>query len=345
MNTSSSHLVVIRFSAMGDVAMLVPLFRCFYNQYPNIKITLVTRSSYVPLFQEFSTLSFFTPSFDHQHKGILGLYRLYTEILSLKPNAIADVHQVLRTYQLSFYFLFNPFIRFRKLNKGRAEKRALIRAEQKSVKPLTPQIYRYAEVFRKLGFPIDLESHIFPPKLIINKSIKLPIHSSNRKWVGVAPFAAHKGKVYPLDLMQKVVAYLQQKHDIILFGKGIEETQLFTAWSNAYPNVHFFTDDYALSDELSVLSNLDLMIAMDSANGHMAANFNIPVLTLWGMTHPFLGFTPFNQPIENNIMVDRKAYPKIPTSVYGNIVPYGYENAMRSITPESVIVKANKILK
>ena len=42
---------------------------------------------------------------------------------------------------------------------------------------------------------------------------------------------------------------------------------------------------------IDLMAHLDLMISMDSANAHMAANTGVRVLTLWGMTHPFCGFS------------------------------------------------------
>jgi ADP-heptose:LPS heptosyltransferase len=65
----------------------------------------------------------------------------------------------------------------------------------------------------------------------------------------------------------------------------------------------------------------------------------IKTITLWGATHPFLGFSPFNQPLENALVSDRNLYPKLPTSVYGNKKEEGYQDAMRTILPEQVIEK------
>ena len=87
------------------------------------------------------------------------------------------------------------------------------------------------------------------------------------------------------------------------------------------------------------------MISMDSANGHLASNYNVPVITLWGSTHPCLGFTPFGQPKENSIVSNRDRFPFIPTSVYGNKKVKGYEDVMRTIDPKLVIDLAYKILK
>ena len=83
---------------------------------------------------------------------------------------------------------------------------------------------------------------------------------------------------------------------------------------------------------------------MDSANAHMAANYGIKVLTLWGITHPYAGFGAFAQPEENHLLADREQFPLIPTSIYGNYYPPGYEIAFRSLHPKIVIEKAQDLL-
>ena len=326
--------MVFRFSAMGDVAMLVPLLRCLYKQNTNVTVTLVTRKRFVPIFKEFTSLQIVTPDFANQHKGLKGLYRLYKELKQRKPHRIADIHKNLRTAVLRMFFKLS-FTRIKVIKKGYAERKRLIHPSKKTMKPLTPQHYRYVEVFTRLGFPIDLDQHEFPLKPALLKSmmdIDLP---ADRKWIGIAPFAAHPGKVYPLDLMQKVVGYLQQQHSIFLFGHGPKETDQINTWAKAYPHVVSQALELPFSEQLDLIANLDVMLSMDSANGHLAANFNVPVVTLWGMTHPFLGFSPFGQ--NNHLLADREIFPKIPTSAYGKVIPKGYKDAMRTISPEEVI--------
>jgi ADP-heptose:LPS heptosyltransferase len=86
------------------------------------------------------------------------------------------------------------------------------------------------------------------------------------------------------------------------------------------------------------------MLSMDSGNAHIAAMLGVKVITLWGATHPFAGFSPFNQPLGNALTADRNLFPKLPTSVYGNKMVEGYEDAMRTISVESVINKINSIV-
>jgi ADP-heptose:LPS heptosyltransferase len=82
---------------------------------------------------------------------------------------------------------------------------------------------------------------------------------------------------------------------------------------------------------------------MDSGNAHLAAMYGVPTITLWGVTHPFTGFMPFGQPIERAILPNLAKYDQIPTSIYGNKVPPGYEKVMHTIKPETVIEAINKL--
>lgn len=87
------------------------------------------------------------------------------------------------------------------------------------------------------------------------------------------------------------------------------------------------------------------MLSMDSGNAHMAAMMGIKVVTLWGVTHPYAGFYPFHQDIDFALLADRSKFPKIPTSIYGNKFPDGYENSMATIRPEEVVEKVKQVIK
>jgi len=166
------------------------------------------------------------------------------------------------------------------------------------------------------------------------------------KLIGIAPFAQYDSKVYPLDLMQSVIDELakEEKYKILLFGGGNEEVQKLNQLKANHINVIVIAGKLKLKPELELISNLDVMISMDSGNAHLAAMLGVKVITLWGATHPFAGFKPFNQPLENCITSDRSQFPLLPTSVYGNKKIEGYEKVMRSILPETVIDKIKKEL-
>jgi len=340
-----NHLLILRFSSMGDVAMMVPSLRCLTKAYPDLNITIVTSEFYKPFFSEFKNINFFATDFKITHKGIKGLLRLFKELKNLKPTHVADLHSVLRTHFLTILFKLR-FIKTKKINKLRSDKKRLFRKSNKVLKPLIPTQYRYSEVFCRLGFNIDLTSHEFPlPKIIKDKAQSfLSVIENGKKKIGIAPFASFTGKIYPLDLMQKVVAFLQNENYVFLFGNGKYETDILKVWTKAYPNVLGCYTLNSLESELEIISNLNAMLSMDSANGHLAANYNVPVISLWGLTHPFAGYAPFLSKPENELTSNRGMYPLLPTSAYGNKTPKGYENVMRSIDVNDVILAINKVL-
>ena len=351
----SKHILIIRLSAMGDVTMIVPVLRAFVQKYPEVKITMLTKGFFKPFFRDIPNVSVFEADLKGKHKGLLGLWRLAKELNQLNVDAVADFHNVLRTKILKFFFNFFACLptssilgnvrqgeKVVQIDKGRSEKRALTNGRQFQQLKSTHQ--RYADVLDKLGYPVVFSNPKFPKRQPLDPQLTNFIGKDAKRWIGIAPFAAYKGKMYPIDLMEKVVDQLAQTHKVLLFGAGNEETLLLKKISEKKIQVIHLADQFSLSQELDIISNLDLMIAMDSANAHIAAMLGIEVVTLWGVTHPYAGFYPFNQDKSNAILADRRQYPQIPTSVYGHKFPQGYENVMRSISPEKIVAKVNGVL-
>ncbi len=339
------HILVIRLSAMGDVAMTVPVLRAFTTQYPEVRITVLSRKFFKPLFLELPNVSFWEADVTGKHKGFFGLQRLAKTLNAQDFDAVADLHFVLRSRMISFYLkLFGK--RVCSLDKGRGEKKLLTQSKGGILNPLKSTHERYADVFRKLGFDLSLESPSFPKRKSLAPKLLTFVGKTPKKLIGIAPFAAYKSKMYPLELMQEVLKELNErgKHQVLLFGGGAEETLQLERWDSMYDHVTSVANRLSFEEELSLISNLDIMLSMDSGNGHLAANFGIPVLTLWGVTHPYLGFQPFAQPFGNQVLSNREEFPLIPTSVYGNTYPEGYENVMKTIPPSEVISKIEQLL-
>jgi ADP-heptose:LPS heptosyltransferase len=328
----------MRLSAMGDVAMTVPVLRAFVNQYPEVKITVVSRPFFKPFFDGIPNLSFFAFDEKERHKGFLGLIKLFQDLSVLNIDAFADLHNVLRSKIVRSLFALSGK-KTASVDKGRAEKKALTRPENKIFKPLMSMFERHVKVFEQLGFPMDLSNPIFPQKAILDAEILNIIGENNQKLIGIAPFAQYDSKVYPLDLMQEVIdtLALDQSNKILLFGGGKKEIDILNTLSSGKANVITVAGKIKFPQELQLISNLRVMLSMDSGNAHIAAMLGVKVITLWGATHPFAGFSPFNQPLENALVSDRNLYPKIPTSVYGNKKVEGYEDAMRTIKAADIV--------
>ena len=345
MEKDNAHILVIRSSAMGDVAMSVPVLKALILAYPKIKITVLTKAIFKPFFMQLPNVNVKVIEVKGNHKGILGLRRLYKELKETNITEVADLHNVLRSNILKKFFSLKktPFIQ---IDKGREEKKALTSWKNKVFEPLKTSHERYADVFRKLDYNISLSSNDVLNKEKLDKVTQELVGHNTQKWIGVAPFAQHEGKIYPLESSVQFIEELDKKnYKILLFGGGKKEVSLLTKIAQKYKNTICIAGNLNMRQELDLISNLDVMVSMDSGNGHMAAMYGIPVVTIWGVTHPYAGFAPFAQPESNNILPDLTTYNLIPTSIYGNKFPDGYEKATESILPESVVEKVIEIIK
>ncbi|MFP5437615.1 MAG: glycosyltransferase family 9 protein [Bacteroidia bacterium] len=341
------NLLVLRFSAMGDVAMTVPVLRALTAQHPDVRVIVASRMPYKVFFDKIPNVSFHEADFNKWHKGLFGLLRLYRELKTLHIYAVADLHNVLRSKVISWLFTRRGK-KVATLDKMRDAQKALTAEKNKVFQPVNPIIPRHAEVFAKLGFPIILNETALLPKPVLTEDLWAVASAEGTIRIGIAPFAQHQGKVYPEDLMQQVILILSKKENakLFLFGGNKEEAKKLKKMAGSLNNIEVIAGGrFTLAQELKLIGNLNLMLSMDSANGHMAAMFGVPVVTLWGATHPYSGFVPYNQPLFNSLMADREQYPLLPTSVYGNKVVPGYEDAMRTITPQMVVEKIDEVLK
>ena len=168
----------------------------------------------------------------------------------------------------------------------------------------------------------------------------------NQKWIGIAPFAAFDSKMYPIRFNES--SDFKSFLKIILFFSlvaGKPEIESLTKIAQKITNCISVAGKLNLKEELNLIAHLDCMLAMDSGNAHFAAMQQTATITLWGGTHPFAGFAPFNQPTDYCILPNLEKYPNIPCSIYGNKVCKGYENIMRTIAPETVIQKIRRVIK
>lgn len=330
---------------MGDVAMTVPVLRALVLQYPEVEITVVSRPFFKPIFEGIPNVNFFPVDLAKRHKGIPGLMRLYSDLRKLNVDKVADLHNVLRSKVVRNLFAMSGK-KVAATDKGRSDKKALTRPENKIFIPVKPMTDRHVDTFAQLGFSIDMLDPQFPKKAVLSEGAFVVTGNKEQKWIGIAPFAQYESKVYPTDLMQKVIDGLAVGTNlkILLFGGGEKEIQLLNQLKNNHANVIVLAGKLKFKQELEVISNLDLMLSMDSGNAHIAAMLGVKVITLWGATHPYAGFKPFHQPDDFCITSDREKYPLLPTSVYGNKKVEGYEDAMRTILPETIIDKIKKEL-
>lgn len=343
------RLLVMRFSAMGDVAMTVPVLNALASQNPHLRITMLTRDRFAGMY-EWLPANVVVRGVDlSKYKGLLGLTRLFGTLKEYGFDAVADLHDVLRTKFIRTCFSVTG-TRVAVVDKGREEKRALIGCGQ-THEPLKRMTERYVEVFRQLGLNVDMSKeavidlrheNFYEVNMFAGKK------QEGEKWVGVAPFAAHEQKIYPLGRMREVARLLAEAGcKVFLFGAGAKEKTVLEEWESGIACgsggkvVSACGKLGGLRNEMLLMSRLDLMVSMDSANMHIASIFGVRVLSIWGATHPKAGFSGYGQTPDSELQLD---LPCRPCSIYGKKPCAFGDMRCMDIEAETVAAKAMEMM-
>ncbi|WP_184189546.1 glycosyltransferase family 9 protein [Chryseobacterium defluvii] len=282
--------------------MTAPVFREFLEQNPDVEIVMVSRKNFESLFADIPNVIFKGVNLD-DYKGFFGLNRLANELLKeFRPDMIANLHDVIRTKILDKVYRRKGLKVF-KINKGKEEKEKLTDIWNLDKVQLKKTVERYADVFRDMGYEIRLSN-------------QLRTSSNQKSGIGFAPFAQHKGKMLPLEKSYELARVLAQNHALYFFGGGKKETETLEQWEREIPNTKSLAGKLSLTEELNKISELELMISMDSANMHLASLVGTRCISVWGATHPYAGFLGFGQ--SENDVVQVKDLTCRPCSVFGD---------------------------
>lgn len=342
----SGNVLLARFSAIGDVAMTVPVVYSACACYPRLHFVLLTRSSMTSIFacapENLTVVG--VDLKDPAYRGIPGMRRLAAEMRRrFNPSAFIDLHDVLRTRLLGFFLRLHG-VPCSRIDKARSKRRALTRPENKVMLPLPGSREAYARAFARAGLPLQERfeglwggSGKAPAAAFAAITAPKP---EGMRWVGIAPFAAHAGKIYPTELMEQVVAALSaHPHlQIFLLGGGAAEAEILDAWALKYPHVlSLAAQRHGFAAELALFNHLDCMLTMDSANMHLAAIAGTPTLSIWGATHPYCGFAGWRQSEADMIQLP---VPCRPCSVFGDKPCRGHNlQCLRAIRPDSIVAR------
>ena len=339
---------------MGDVVLLVPVIRSFVAAYPDVEVTVVTRPKFASFFTDIDRVIPFPADVDHTYNGVFGMRDLFKKLLKKASyDIVLDMHNHIRTVMLRNLFkMFATQVLV--FEKGKKQKNAITREQNKLVAPLIHTVERYRLAFEKAGFPFAIQP---PPYFQIKQSVKDETTAwldeknivKNERWIGIAPFAMHISKIWPLDNYIKVMSKLIEKSPVkfFLFGGGEKEIKFFETVQQQYPlHTVVVAGQLKLKQELALMEMLDVMLCVDSSNMHLASLMGIPVISIWGGTHTDVGFGPFGKGAESIIQISREELPCRPCSVYGR------EKCLRGdfacltwITPERVSEEVYKTIR
>lgn len=327
-------MLVIRFSALGDVAMTIPAIYSLAEKYPQLHIDVVTRPFFARLFiNPPSNVTVHGIDLNNRYKGVRGTLRFLKYLRNLKPDYVADLHNVLRTWVIDRYF---------KLRNVKVEMVDKLRKNRKDIlkKGISQPnfINRYVEVFSRLGYPVNLTFD----SLFDDTKREHPVEI-NHPAIGIAPFARYYNKTYPPAMMKETVDLLTAKgYNVYLFGGRGKEAEELAHWQAGNDRCISLAGRFTLEEELALMGEMDLMVSMDSANQHMAALAGTKVLSIWGSTTPGCGFLGYHQTEDNALYLNIECQP---CTVAGSPeCPLGHLNCLNGITPQSIVNKIESLI-
>ncbi len=335
-NTENKRILVIRLSALGDVAMTLPVVYSLARQYPCLQVTMLTTPFFARLFiNRPENLEVLAVDLKKNYHGTSGLFRLMKRLAGMRFDYVADLHNVLRSWMIGTMFRLKG-IKVRMVDKGRKERMQLLHGD-KSLQTRS-YIQRYADTFESLGFPVSLDFR----SLFDNQEVSVPLEVESNP-IGIAPFARYTNKTYPLEKVSELVRLLTEKgFSVYLFGGGKKEQEQLERIERLIPNAHSLAGKYTIEDELRIMSKMQVMVSMDSANHHLASLAGTPVLSIWGSTTPACGFMGYAQKESNALFARLDCQP---CTIAGSETckKGGSLDCMNQLSPD-IIVKHIKLM-
>lgn len=320
-----SSLLVLRLSALGDVAMTLPVIYSVARRYPSLLLTVVTRPFFRRLFIDApSNISFI----DFEARTVRELMAFIRSLKGREFTGVADLHDVIRTRAIRMALRLGniPVVTVDK--DRRARKRLTDKKERTYQKNY---VDRYADVFARLGYPVTVDfKGLFPDE-------------EPRSGVGIAPFARYSTKTYPPKLMEEVAAGLTARGvSVSLFGARGKEAEELQRWVERNPKLTLLAGKLTLEEELRAMSRLKVMVTMDSANMHLASLVRTPVVSVWGSTIPQCGFLGYGQSADNAVWLDLECQP---CSVAGlPECPIGHYACLERLAPSLILSRLSPFL-
>ena len=300
MQSSAKKIMVMRFSALGDVAMTLPVVYSLAHQYPETEIVFVTRPFFAKLFINAPSNLTILPVDLKNYSGLGGIVRLLKLLVGLQPDLVADLHNMSRTWIIDRFFKMKG-VKVAMVDKMRSSRRRLFRTGEAQ----PSFIDRYCNVFQRLGYPVKLTFK----SLFAENPRPAPIVLL-RPAIGIAPKARYLTKTYPASKMRELIGLLCEKgYNVYLFGGRGDEAKELESWASQHQGCESLAGRFEIADELAIMSRLDLMISMDSANQHLASIVGCKVVSVWGSTTPACGFMPYNQPAESAVCLNIGCQP------------------------------------
>jgi ADP-heptose:LPS heptosyltransferase len=260
-------ILVIRFSAIGDILLTFPVVAALQHKYPAADIHFLTKPSNKAVLELLS--SKVQPRFLQE-----SLVQTATQLRRERYDLVIDLHNNLRTFLLQVLMLKGSWNRFRKLN----FQKWLFTSFKWNTLPKVHVVERYAQAAKVNPTLVTL---------VVNNPALDSLPSNYVAWVLGATFST---KQYPLSKLIETIERLDMP--IVLLG-GDKENTLASSLQAHFPSLISLVGKTSLAEAALVLSKAKVVVTNDTGLMHLAAFYEKPMVCIWGNTVPAFGMYPY----------------------------------------------------
>lgn len=322
-------ILVVRFSAIGDIVLTTPVLRCLKEQ-TKAEIHFLTKVN-------FKTVVEANPHIDYLHVVQRDFKEILVTLRTEKFDYIIDLQHNMHTWRLK-RALRVPTFAFPKLN---VEKWLLVNTKINRL-PNVHIVERYMAATAKLGVKNDgkgLEYYV-PDIQRVDLATKSPF--GEKPYVAVVTGAAHATKRMPVDKIIHICKQLDYPI-VLLGGKDEVESGAFIA-SASGEHVWNTCGQFNLHQSASIVQQARVVLTHDTGLMHIAAAFAKNIVSVWGNTIPGFGMYPYLPQGGKNISIEELDLGCRPCSKIGHEhCPRGHFRCMNDLA-ELRIVEAVRSL-
>ncbi len=321
-------ILLVRFSAIGDLILTTPLLRALRLRHPTARITFVTR-------EEMADTLRHNPRIDRlvTWRRSDPLSSLATELKGHPWTHRLDLHGSLRSRLLrqmvGGHWTGYP--------KHRVRRQLLIATKARHGGDLGPVAERYFQAARELDVSPDGGPAEFYTTSQIERDVDafLARHGlgRERRLIAIGPGAAHFTKRWPPEYWSALVRRLRSGSDIVILGGPAERNlgdQLANEGGDTTVNA---AGMFSLVGSGALLKRAKTLVSGDTGLLHLATAVGVPVLGLYGPGIREFGFFPYRAPAR---VLEQQLYCRPCSSHGGPRCPEGHHRCLRYTTPEMV---------
>jgi heptosyltransferase-2 len=321
-------ILILRLSSIGDIVLTQPVAKVLREVYPDATIDYLTKEPFIGIVEAFGCIDTI-----HIWKNKRGLLR---KLRMQRFDLVIDLHSKLNTFIIKSLVRGKKIVTYNK--KHYLRKRIVKKITEKSI---ISTVDLYFSALKKVGITETIKY----PELYLDKlkTISLKKRFPEKKLIGIFPGALHSTKMYPLEKLAKFIDSVPSKWNckFIILGSKSEKPLSAELQKNIKTELLDLCGEFNVSQLISVINNMDVIISNDSGPMHIAAALKKPQIALFGATHPRLGFAPLNKKaiiISSNISCQ-------PCSLHGSaLCPKGHFLCMNSISPELIMKNLGEII-